>query len=52
MKQLRLNEGERLQLCAALCVTSITAPNHKGAGSLMRLNKKIFRSLLTKQEEK
>jgi len=45
MTQLKLNEGERLALIAALGITTITTPNKTFNGSRMRLMKKIFKSL-------
>ncbi len=48
MKQLALAEGERLEIIAALGVTSCVAIDKKSAGSRMRLMKKILRSLAKK----
>jgi len=45
VKQLALTEGERIEIIAALVVTSCVAIDKRSAGSRTRLMKKILRSM-------
>ncbi len=46
MKQLKLNEGERLQILAALVLFMATAKQKQSQGTNMRLANKVWSSLI------